>query len=609
LVEGDRVVAKTKDSHAKEGAVTKVHQSAPKVDVNFGDGKEETIAIEKLSKAKNPPIGKLRVNGLYVDVRTHVQFCYTGEGALVKTKEQPTLKALQDVEAIKPKAKAAEKELEKKSRKAEALRKDLNLIAAAHEKAAKKPRRKRKSSEPVPAQTEKKSPRYISAKCSDAELYGLFNIRATGEVYTKANAVFLNEKAASVEAERLARTNLEKLIVERNEFERRAHAAPLDENGRGEENHRCWERVGELEKQIDAIAPDLEEYTLEAATPISTVTKSGRRYKEPNKEASRADMREMEERFNTEILPKLRAEEAARDANATLTITLTKAQMREVVAVLDESTSLGMRTRVGLTINRNKLVFDSAEDYQRIGKVLIEGLDKRERALDILPTTDHLLLQWRDKSPEGIAAKKKLAIANGAIKACRGAYFQISFGDAEYELPEDVSDKMTAEEGLEASDNHPRTLEGWRRVYEDARDEAKYAELDARLKRLETPKIDAAKPTVTPEFVLTHQARAGFTFCTEPYLDSLGPFRDGVISILACLARQERIRLSERTLSGLERARAQGHVGGRPRIDCDRGKLLKLRAAGKSLGEIARELGISKTTVHRIVKGSCWRHR
>ena len=45
---------------------------------------------------------------------------------------------------------------------------------------------------------------------------------------------------------------------------------------------------------------------------------------------------------------------------------------------------------------------------------------------------------------------------------------------------------------------------------------------------------------------------------TEPYLDSLGPFRDGVISILACLARQERERLSLTTIAGLERARAQG---------------------------------------------------
>jgi len=212
LVEGYRVVRQTKDGHAKEGTVTKVHQSAPKVDVDFGDGKEETIAIENVSKAKTPPVGTLRINHLYVDARTHVQFRYTDEGRLVRTKEQPRLKAPKEAEAVKAKAnldgikaQAVEKNLEKENRKAEAVRKDLEQIAAAHEKAAKKPRRRRKSSVPVPVQTEKKSPRYISAKCSDAELYGLFNIRATGEVYTKANAVFTSEKAAAVESERLAR--------------------------------------------------------------------------------------------------------------------------------------------------------------------------------------------------------------------------------------------------------------------------------------------------------------------------------------------------------------------------------------------------------------------
>jgi DNA invertase Pin-like site-specific DNA recombinase len=91
---------------------------------------------------------------------------------------------------------------------------------------------------------------------------------------------------------------------------------------------------------------------------------------------------------------------------------------------------------------------------------------------------------------------------------------------------------------------------------------------------------------------------------TEPYLDSLGAFRDGVISILACLARQERIRLSERTIAGLERARAQGRIGGRPRVECDRNKVLKLHAAGKSLAAISRELKISKTSAHRIVQRS-----
>jgi hypothetical protein len=212
FVEGERVVAQTKGGQAKEGAVVKVHQSAPKVDVDFGDGTEETIAIENVTKPKTPPAGTLTINRLYVDARTHVQFRYANEGTLVRTKEQPGLRTLKKKEVIHAKAnldrmraEAAEKERGKKDRKAESLRKDLVGIATAHEKAAKKPRRRRKSSVPVPIQTEKQSHRYISAKCRDADLYGLFNVAMTGEVYTKANAVFLNEKAAPVEAERLIR--------------------------------------------------------------------------------------------------------------------------------------------------------------------------------------------------------------------------------------------------------------------------------------------------------------------------------------------------------------------------------------------------------------------
>jgi DNA invertase Pin-like site-specific DNA recombinase len=44
---------------------------------------------------------------------------------------------------------------------------------------------------------------------------------------------------------------------------------------------------------------------------------------------------------------------------------------------------------------------------------------------------------------------------------------------------------------------------------------------------------------------------------TEQYLDSTGIFKDAVIGILAAVAKQERVRLSERTIAGLERARSQ----------------------------------------------------
>jgi DNA invertase Pin-like site-specific DNA recombinase len=91
---------------------------------------------------------------------------------------------------------------------------------------------------------------------------------------------------------------------------------------------------------------------------------------------------------------------------------------------------------------------------------------------------------------------------------------------------------------------------------------------------------------------------------TEAYLDSCGMFKDAVISILATIAKQERVRLSERTVAGLERARAKGRVGGRPRVVCDREKVFSLHRSGYSLGKIAAQMDVSKTTVARIVAGA-----
>jgi DNA invertase Pin-like site-specific DNA recombinase len=87
---------------------------------------------------------------------------------------------------------------------------------------------------------------------------------------------------------------------------------------------------------------------------------------------------------------------------------------------------------------------------------------------------------------------------------------------------------------------------------------------------------------------------------TEQYLDSCGIFRDAVLSILATVAKQERIRLSERTVAGLQRARAKGRVGGRPRLVVDRASALEMRKAGASLAQVAEAFGISKSTAVRL---------
>src|SRR5438067_689150 len=56
---------------------------------------------------------------------------------------------------------------------------------------------------------------------------------------------------------------------------------------------------------------------------------------------------------------------------------------------------------------------------------------------------------------------------------------------------------------------------------------------------------------------------------TEQYLDSTGIFREAVIGILAAIAKQERVRLGERTRAGLERVRREGKRLGRPAAKAD----------------------------------------
>jgi DNA invertase Pin-like site-specific DNA recombinase len=92
---------------------------------------------------------------------------------------------------------------------------------------------------------------------------------------------------------------------------------------------------------------------------------------------------------------------------------------------------------------------------------------------------------------------------------------------------------------------------------------------------------------------------------TEQYLDSTGVFKEAVIGILAAVAKQERVRLSERTIAGLQRAKAQGRVGGRPRTEHDPrtvAKLAALRQSGTSIRRIAHALDLSATTVARLLK-------
>jgi DNA invertase Pin-like site-specific DNA recombinase len=77
-----------------------------------------------------------------------------------------------------------------------------------------------------------------------------------------------------------------------------------------------------------------------------------------------------------------------------------------------------------------------------------------------------------------------------------------------------------------------------------------------------------------------------------------GPPADGSNSqILAALSQFERERLKERTVAGLQRARAQGKRLGRPSEPVPIGKLEAV--SGVSVREGARRLGVARSTLQR----------
>jgi DNA invertase Pin-like site-specific DNA recombinase len=104
----------------------------------------------------------------------------------------------------------------------------------------------------------------------------------------------------------------------------------------------------------------------------------------------------------------------------------------------------------------------------------------------------------------------------------------------------------------------------------------------------------------------------GYVSYQEQWLDSTGPFKDVMISMFATLAKQERARISERTISGLKVARAKGKRLGRPPLPEETVKtVLSLNQhAGIGARRIAKSTGIPLGTVSAILSRSrqeiCW---
>jgi len=85
-------------------------------------------------------------------------------------------------------------------------------------------------------------------------------------------------------------------------------------------------------------------------------------------------------------------------------------------------------------------------------------------------------------------------------------------------------------------------------------------------------------------------------------LDTGGPLGRAVVTIIGVVSELERSLIVERVRAGMRRARLEGRQIGRRPLDLDREAILRDRHQGRSLGEIARDHGISRATVYRVTQ-------
>jgi len=87
-------------------------------------------------------------------------------------------------------------------------------------------------------------------------------------------------------------------------------------------------------------------------------------------------------------------------------------------------------------------------------------------------------------------------------------------------------------------------------------------------------------------------------------IDTSTPMGKMVFTVLAAVAELELSLIRERVVMGLERAKAQGKVLGRPRVETSEEQLLALSEQGLSSRQIAEQLNLSPSTVLRRLAAS-----
>lgn len=97
----------------------------------------------------------------------------------------------------------------------------------------------------------------------------------------------------------------------------------------------------------------------------------------------------------------------------------------------------------------------------------------------------------------------------------------------------------------------------------------------------------------------------GFRSLQEGAIDTTNASGELIFNIFSAVAQFERRLILERTRAGLAVARARGHLGGRPRVGLDQGKVQAVRQLAKetemTVDAICETLAISRSTYYRYL--------
>lgn len=120
-------------------------------------------------------------------------------------------------------------------------------------------------------------------------------------------------------------------------------------------------------------------------------------------------------------------------------------------------------------------------------------------------------------------------------------------------------------------------------------------------------KLDRLARSTKELYTLTEQLKEkGVEFVSiNDSFDTTTPTGKAMFGMLAVFAEFERDIIQQRTKAGLEAAKKRGRIGGRPAIDEKKKKQVRaLFEAGESANDIAKEYGIGRATVYKIVNES-----